>query len=713
MSEPVPSTFGEFANKIPPRKSPLAYRAALALSAFAIVLLPLIYIAIIIATGYGVYLYAGHVASWIDPDIPPWIDLIIYGGPIFAGIMLIVFMMKPLFSRTNRFSERLPLDLTKEPQLRDFIAGICYCVGAPMPVRVEIDCQANASARLRRGFLSLGRRDLVLTIGLPLVGDLNTRQFAGVLAHEFGHFAQTAGMGFIFVISSVNAWFARVVFGRDQWDASLTRLSEKGDHRIVAVILFTRGMIWLTRKILYGLMQVAHAITCLQLRQMEYDADYYAAQVAGSAAFCETMLEAHRLDAAFAVALERLRGLWRNRHLADNFPAFVALQRSQLAPDAAAKLDAAATKKMRWLDTHPTSAQRCTRVDVLQLPGVCRREQPATVLFSDFSALSRTATRHYYRTQLQINFDEGSLVPTENATKTAVDASRRTEAYKRLTGDVLDLARPLLWTADEFAPTGSSGPVEITNEFRNHRDKIARLRPAALLNKKSFGSIQEDCVVNGVIHALFSAKINPADFGLTCLHPLEAENDRITLSSRLSKKANEFRPYEEAVRAWIIDVARAVREPTVAVGFSAGTCDQLIKLTDALAQLGPWFHAMPDWLFQYRVVIALAKNNSPSAKTKTFATMLEKLGKQADASTQNAPTLVSAATPYPFPQPAGNLSAANLLQRSLEGASPDARLGVLLNYVGGLYFRLIGEIALLGEELERKLAADIALGRQK
>jgi hypothetical protein len=52
--------------------------------------------------------------------------------------------------------------------------------------------------------------DLVLTIGLPLVAGFNLREFAGVLAHEFGHFSQGVGMRISYVIRSISFWFTRV-----------------------------------------------------------------------------------------------------------------------------------------------------------------------------------------------------------------------------------------------------------------------------------------------------------------------------------------------------------------------------------------------------------------------------------------------------------------------------------------------------------------------
>jgi len=71
--------------------------------------------------------------------------------------------------------------------------------------------------------------DLVLAAGLPLVAWLSLRQFAGVLAHEFGHFSQGAGMRPTYVIRSISHWFTRVIYERDEWDDKLVQWSEGTD----------------------------------------------------------------------------------------------------------------------------------------------------------------------------------------------------------------------------------------------------------------------------------------------------------------------------------------------------------------------------------------------------------------------------------------------------------------------------------------------------
>src|SRR4030095_4274354 len=105
-----------------------------------------------------------------------------------------------------------------------------------------------------------------LTIGLPLVTGLDMRQFCGVLAHEFGHFAQGAGMRLTYIIRYINFWFARVVYERDEWDVRLDQAAKESDFRIGIVLQTARGCVWLTRRILWALMHAGHAISCFMLR---------------------------------------------------------------------------------------------------------------------------------------------------------------------------------------------------------------------------------------------------------------------------------------------------------------------------------------------------------------------------------------------------------------------------------------------------------------
>src|SRR5687768_1743022 len=175
-----------FSGKIAPTRLSPAYRVGLVFVAAAMLLLPLLYVGVIGVTGAAVW---WHVTenSWLVAGRGggQW-RLLLYLAPAIAGAVLVFFMIKPILAPRSRREEVIEVDPASEPVLFALIAAICRQVGAPMPRRVQVDCQVNASAAFNRGALGMLGNDLVLTIGLPLVAGLTVRELCGVLAHEFG-----------------------------------------------------------------------------------------------------------------------------------------------------------------------------------------------------------------------------------------------------------------------------------------------------------------------------------------------------------------------------------------------------------------------------------------------------------------------------------------------------------------------------------------------
>src|SRR5262249_33517292 len=161
---------------------------------------------------------------------------------------------------------------------------------------------------LEGGALGVFGNTLVLTIGLPLAAGLSLKQLAGVLAHEFGHFSQGAGMRLIVLIMTVNQWFARVVYERDAWDETLASWSgaSNGGYVLVGVAVVGRA-VWLPRRILWVLMYLGHIVSGFLLRQMEYDADRYEARLVGADVFAQTFWRMHELSLAQNGAYADLR----------------------------------------------------------------------------------------------------------------------------------------------------------------------------------------------------------------------------------------------------------------------------------------------------------------------------------------------------------------------------------------------------------------------
>ena len=366
---------------LPPKIVSPQYRAAMALVAAGMLALPVVYLALIALVAAGLGWYAVHATGLFDAggssrDLRG--AVLAYLGPLVAGGVLLLFMVKPLFVRRRRDGDVLSLTRADEPRLFEFVARLCRLVGAPEPVRIDVDCRVNASASFRRGLLSLFRRDLVLTIGLPLAAGLDLRQFAAVLAHEFGHFSQRGGMRMTFLVNAVNVWFARVVYERDEWDRRLAVASRQGYWLIVLVALLTSACVWLTRRVLWCLMVAGRAISSLMSRQMEFDADQYAVRVSGASAFAEMTRRLPVLAAAEGGAFHDLSTAWTERRLGDDFPLLVMENERQMPADVRGRVRKADDERRAgWFDSHPTAAARIAAAEKLGDAGVFTATVPA------------------------------------------------------------------------------------------------------------------------------------------------------------------------------------------------------------------------------------------------------------------------------------------------------------------------------------------------
>ena len=413
---------GAFAGPVRRTRTSLVYQLGLILVTLTMIVLPIIYLALVAAAAWGVYLYATHFTfllhSMSGGGRVYLVKLVAYIGPLFIGAVLVFFMVKPLFARRGTRSQPLALNPGAEPTLYAFIARICETVRAPMPKRIDLDCQLNAAAGFRRGLWSLFGHDLVLTIGVPLVAGLNLREFAGVVAHEFGHFTQGFGMRLSYIIRSINGWFFRVVYERDSWDMALEEWgTDTEDWRVMLVVNFARLGVWFSRLLLKLLMFTGHAISCFLLRQMEYDADSYEIKLAGSEAFESTAKRMAVLNAAMEKAYKEMGFVWKQSHkLPDNFPAYLCKHEASIPAAAKAQVqDTLGLSRTGFFDTHPSDGDRIRRARRAAEPGVFGLELPATVLFSNFEVISKQITHIHYIDDLEIPVDPSALRAVESA----------------------------------------------------------------------------------------------------------------------------------------------------------------------------------------------------------------------------------------------------------------------------------------------------------
>jgi Zn-dependent protease with chaperone function len=167
-----------------------------------------------------------------------------------------------------------------------------------------------------------------------------------------------------------------------------------------AILSAAWATVQVSRCILRGLLYCANMVSAWFSRQMEFDADRYAAALAGAETFEETLSLLPVLDFSAQSAWQTIDRSWKSQRLCDDFAHLVKHRASALAEETRNEIAAADLEQEtgRW-STHPSKRHRVARLKGIS--GVAAfSDAPAEVLFSNFGALCRKATLHYYQLSL-------------------------------------------------------------------------------------------------------------------------------------------------------------------------------------------------------------------------------------------------------------------------------------------------------------------------
>jgi len=577
----------------PVRVSPL-YRLGLACVAIAMMLLPLIYLALVVAVGWGLFWHATENVTVFQATGSGRgalrVAFFSYVVPLVIGSILLLFMIKPIFARRPKPPPPIALEPADEPTLFAFVNRLCAALGAARPRRIHVDFEVNASASFRRGWLSMLGNDLVLTIGLPLVAGMTLRQFTGVLAHEFGHFAQGTGMRVTCVIRAVNHWFARVVYERDAWDVTLDEWAEDSDWKVSVVLHIARFFVWLIRRILWALMTVGHALSCFMLRQMEYDADRYEVRVSGSEVFESTVYRLQALSAANQQAWNTVQGSWRSGRLADDMPALVAISADRLPDNVMEAIkEHVRSGHSGAFDTHPSDLDRIESARRENSEGVFRLQDPAASLFHDFAALSRRVTASTYSQHLDREMSPANLVPTAALIAGERELDDAMGIVRRYFNGSIPSSPPLT-----FSPNTVIEPTEGTSaayrELERARQIVEDGAADAGRRNERFRELDQYAIRAFQAFQLIEAgfRVNAGKFGLP---GATAQDARSVLDRTLAQQravSEEGAAHAEAARRRIVLSLRLAHQPEVRTQID-NVEEQLSssrRLLDALACLG-------------------------------------------------------------------------------------------------------------------------------
>ena len=677
------------------------------MASLGMILLPLLYIGMIVAVGWGLWQFAEAGPPVSTGRRKGSGTLFTYVAPLVIGAIVVLFMIKPLFSRRPKAAEPRALRRDAEPRLFAFIEQICDLVGAPRPKRVLVDLNVNASASLAHGAWSLFSRNLTLTIGLPLAGGLTAREFGGVLAHEFGHFAQGAGMKTTYVVRMVSFWFARVVYERDLLDAALEGWAKGIDIRFGIVLHAARLMVWCVRRILWVLMWVGQLISSVLMRQMEFDADHYEIQSAGSDSFISTAKRLRALGLGAHITHSKQEEAFTAKRLVDDLPGWMLHETAQIPADTVAEVEKAAlAEKTGWFDTHPSDAERIARAEAAHSEGVLKSDAPASALFTDFQALSREITGNYYKDVLELAPGSVALQSLSKMTSESDEAKRGDEASEKYFDGVLGAAAMVFLSPEDVA----HGPSAEEWRTRNQTERKAATEGEKSAAKQLHESFQREHDLIRV-GALDEAKISWRAEDLKLSSKKEVTAEFVATRAKLNEANKTLAPLLSRSRARLASAIGSY------LNSNAHSDDEKAEVRRCIATLN-FFEginqSLQNVLLHTTPLGAILNNMERSSKQEAVYEAVKRHSDDLNASV-NAVLERAKAVAYPLPHSRGSVTMWEYLTDGVAHGDPMIltflRGTAILDRVYAIYRRIIGRLSVLAlaEEAQMDLPSTVAI----
>ena len=693
-----------------------SYRVGIALVSLFMIMLPVTYFALIVLVGWGTWYHATNHTGMIsaasgvgtgrNSGRAVVFAFLAYVAPIIAGVVLILFMLKPLFSRPSTDSGRRSLKPEDEPLLFAFVQRICQAVGSPLPRRIDIDCDINASASFGRGVLSMFGNDLVLTIGMPLAAGLTMRQFAGVLAHEFGHFTQGAGMRLTYLIRSISYWFTRVVYERDAWDDWLESASQSIDIRVGWVLYLVRLCVWLTRKILWVLMTLGNLVGGYLLRQMEFDADRHEARLAGSRIFATTARQLSVLGIAHRGALADLGGFYREGRLGDNLPKLILLNVDQLPEKVHSKIDEMILEsKTSIFDTHPADSERMASAALEDTDGIFPLRLPAAHLFRRFDFLSRAVTWDFYKEIFGKELQKSDIHPVDELIERQ---QRQMDAFKSLRR--FFQGRMSWYRAFQSPTVAWDLPKDVPQTIT--RMKSSR---ATMLNEvdayadawKEYDECDTRLIEAGLADVLLNAgvKVRKADFSIPLTTKDEVQQAREAAEIRQGRLEPKLGPFEDAATDRLYSALQLTRTKELASVLSRSSVtvaeiDQLLGIFSHMNErLGQLLAIRDSHIAMARLLALFAENTQ---NMPVFTAMQKWMGDLNEHLVHLRQSFES--LPYPFDHAQADISMADYLLKELPETDNPVDVCEAADAIGNalppLQARVLGRLCQIAEVVE-------------
>ncbi|HLK58817.1 MAG TPA: M48 family metallopeptidase [Chthonomonadaceae bacterium] len=458
-----------------------AYRRQVVIVLLSLAVFILFYLGLLIGSGW-VVIYAisqgmSEPSMYASRSENNW-----FFGLAVLAVILFLFLAKALFKwRKEREELRIEITQQEHPILFDFVRRICEDTRAPFPYRIFVTPDVNAAVFYNSSLLSLilpVKKNLL--IGLGLVNGLNLSEFKAVLAHEFGHFAQSS-MRLGSYVYMANHIIYDLVYRRDAFDDLLAK-AKRLNIRIAIFAYAIYGVLWVLRKILQGAFHMINFFQSALSRQMEFHADLVSVSITGSDALIHALKKLEFVNGCLMSALSDLKDASEHQLFTQDifyhqFQAVDHLRRAMKEPEAgtvpALPEDPAQKTQLftredddtgsegMWA-SHPSHYDREQNAKRVYLRSV-EDERSPWLLFSHPDALRRRMTEAFYTYHLERK--NLALMPVEQVQKFIDDEHAETmqdERYQGMyDGRLLSIPTDLLATYANDPTVGVMAPEQI------------------------------------------------------------------------------------------------------------------------------------------------------------------------------------------------------------------------------------------------------------
>ncbi|MFM2388003.1 MAG: hypothetical protein RL660_2760 [Bacteroidota bacterium] len=229
------------------------------------------------------------------------------------GVLILIFLLKFMFkSNKQDQSHLIEVTASQEPELFAMLQDIVAQVGTKFPKKVYLSADVNAAVFYDSNFWSMFfpvKKNLI--VGMGLVNSISKDELRAILAHEFGHFAQSS-MKLGSYVYNVNQVIHNILYDNNDYNDIMQRwanLSGFFAFFVAIAIKIIQGIQWLLAK-LYEIVNKSYFALS---REMEFHADEIAASVTGYKPLSTSLLRLGLAEAAYNSVL----GFY-NRKISDN-----------------------------------------------------------------------------------------------------------------------------------------------------------------------------------------------------------------------------------------------------------------------------------------------------------------------------------------------------------------------------------------------------------